>query len=127
MILALGNGFHGAGGCSRGDGAKVATGEICSGEAAWSLRGTPASSGATAPYCTQKRKEKRLEMRRDMGNGVESSKWREVDGIDRKQEESATERAAPASDWGGLGAWFSWESRGISSYGGGVDIGAGRL
>ena len=56
----------------------------------------------------------RLEVRRDMGNGMESSKGGEVDGVDRKCGNSAVEWAAPASKLGSPGAnWMcsSWGNR----------------
>ena len=53
-------------------------------------------------------KEKYLELRRGMRNGVERSEGWEVDGVDRKRGKSMAEWAAPASDWGGLGARWVW-------------------
>ena len=56
-------------------------------------------------------KEKRLEMRSDMGNGVERSRGRECDGVDRKPRNSVAERGGSGEQSGqpgGVVFVFEW-------------------
>ena len=116
--------YSGAGCCGRRVGEdSVEGGECYSSGAARLLRGTPANSEESGSLLHTNKKGIGLEVRRDTRKRTEGSRGWEVDGVDRKQGNSAADVASPASDWGGLGAWCSWESMGNGSYGEGVDIG----
>ena len=91
VILALGKGFHGGGRLQpRRWGPKWRPGRTATAgrrDLCEVLRRAPEPRLPAA----HKQQERCLEMRRDMGNGVESSKGWEVDGVDRKQGKSAAE------------------------------------
>ena len=62
----------------------------------------------------------------DVGRKIGCRKGRGVAGVHRGRAKSVADVLAPASNWGGLGAWLEWKWEGNEIWRGGLLIGVAK-